>query len=107
MWRVPKDFDGESFRDRYGLSKFDFTVRDGNLTLEPGVTLPDNPPIMDAVDPVKREKKKRKDAIAAIDADVVKLFRAMYALVAKNGKPFDDWRDDVLGVADLQSPTKK
>lgn len=102
MWRVPKDFDGESFRDRYGLSKFDFTVRDGILTLEPGVTIPDNPPIMDAVDPAKREKKKRAKAAEKLDdADgkiVMDMLEAMYAELRKN-KPrtFAELKAEVVG----------
>lgn len=65
--------------------------------------------IIDGFDlsPERTKKEVRKAAIANMDAEVVKLLRAMYTLVAKNGKPFDDWRDDVLGVADLQSSTKK
>lgn len=58
----------------------------------------------------KTAKKKRKDAIAAMDADVVKLLRAMHVrlmVIEHSRQTFDEWRDYVLGVADLQSPTKK
>lgn len=67
MWQVPSDFDGQAFRERYGLTKFDFVVRDGILTLEPGITLPDNPPIMDTVDPVRKFQQRIADFVTSGD----------------------------------------
>lgn len=63
MWAVPDNFDGEAFAKRYGLGKFDFYVNNGHLQLRAGVTLPDDPPIMEACDAAKHISKQMDDAM--------------------------------------------
>jgi hypothetical protein len=62
----PATFDGEKFRVRYGLAIDDFFARLNNLGqlelhLKSGITIPDDPPIIESPDPpniVRRNRAK-------------------------------------------------
>lgn len=65
MWQIPNDFDGEAFAKRYGLGKFDFYINNGDLHLRKGVTIPDDPPIMETCDPVKNARKQIQETLVS------------------------------------------
>lgn len=79
-WRLPENFDGAAFRERYNLGEWDYFARDGMLVLRDGITLPDNPPIMEVVDAVNREKK-RIDAFATSNDPQAKSIRGLARVV--------------------------
>lgn len=58
-WPKPRQFDGAKFAARYGLQvpergQPDFYELNGRIYLREGLTLPDNPPIFEAPDPVTK-----------------------------------------------------
>lgn len=61
-WKMPDNFDGAKFAERYALTINDFYASDGNLILSKGVTIPDDPPIMDLCDTPEEIAKKAAEA---------------------------------------------
>lgn len=66
-WSLPANFDGEAFRARYNLGEWDYFVTGGNLVLREGITLPDDPPIMDIVNPTQKAQQRIHTATVSND----------------------------------------
>ena len=69
-------FDGGKFKARYGLTNDDFSVTGDQLCLKPGITIPDNPLILEVSDPQVARRTLEKDRI-----DRERVLRAIVLLV--------------------------
>ncbi len=109
-WQLPDNFDGAAFRDRYNLGEWDFVAVNGMLALREGVTLPDDPPIMEqcvAENIAKRERVKIVGKLQSDDDPMLKLLLLICKKVhakldtieKRGGQPtrvFAEWQTEVL-----------
>lgn len=69
-------FDGAKFKARYKLARTDFTYINGQVCLRADLTLPDNPPIFDAPEPLVAARNAVRNNI-----DKDKVLRAILLIV--------------------------
>lgn len=99
---IPPNFDGEAFAEANNLKPTDFEVCDGVLRAPEGSSLIVARPAMEAVDPVKRAKRKRAKTVEKLGDEhgklMMDLLEAMYAELQKN-KPrtFAELKAEVVG----------
>lgn len=95
-WMITPPFDGGKFATRYSLGQRDFWLLGNLLDLRAGVTIPDDPPIIEAPD--SPEMVRQIGAKAQYDMTDIGgvVLRAIAGLIVDE---LNLLRDDVIGVA--------
>jgi hypothetical protein len=88
-WKIPDNFDGQAFAERYGLGRMDFYVNNGNLHLRNGVTLPDDPPIMEQCVAENSAKMERAKIVARLLSGNDPMLNLLLLLTKKIHGKFD------------------
>jgi hypothetical protein len=79
-WVIPANFDGAKFRARYNLTREQFWVLGNLLFLKPGISIADDPPVIELNDP-QPEQNRRLAQEQLSETPAGQLIRALAAVL--------------------------